>query len=274
MDKRLEEIDSVVARLRDRFGDPPPRVGVVLGSGLGSVTNALLGTERAKYEDIGLPSPGVFGHAGELAVGYAGDTRVACLSGRQHMYEGHDPARCVVGVRALLRWGIETLIVTASSGSLRPEVGPGSVVMITDHMNLTGRNPLLGPNVDALGPRFPDCTFLYDRELRARAKELAVEEGITLYEGIYAAMLGPSYETPAEVRMLKLLGADLVGMSLIPEALAGRHGGARIAGFSVVANLAAGLTDTELEHEGLTDALETSAHALAGLIVRLVEHRA
>ena len=271
MDKHLEEIDSVVARLRDRFGGPPPRVGVVLGSGLGSVTNALQGTERAKYETIGLPSPGVFGHAGELAVGYSGDTRVACLSGRQHMYEGHDPARCVVGVRALLRWGIETLIVTASSGSLRSEVGPGSVVMITDHMNMTGRNPLLGPNVDALGPRFPDCTFLYDRELRARAKELAVEEGITLHEGIYAAMLGPSYETPAEVRMLKLLGADLVGMSLIPEALAGRHGGARVAGFSVVANLAAGLTDAELEHEGLTDALDTSAHALAGLIVRLVE---
>jgi purine-nucleoside phosphorylase len=187
------------------------------------------------------------------------------------MYEGHEPAHCVVGVRALLRWGVQTLIVTASSGSLRPDVGAGSVVLITDHINLTGRNPLVGPNLEAMGPRFPDCTYLYDRALRARSKALAEQMGMTLHEGVYVAVLGPSYETPAEVRMLGLLGADLVGMSLIPEALAGRHGGARVLAFSVVANLAAGLTDQELRHEEMTDGLDASTRQLAQLIVRLLE---
>ena len=226
-----------------------PAVGVVLGSGLGAWADTLTSLDRVSYADIPrMPQSTVVGHAGNLCLGFAGDVPVACLQGRVHMYEGHDPERVVFGVRLLARLGCRAILLTNAAGGLAPGFAPGDLMLISDHLNLMGKNPLSGPNIEAFGPRFPDMTEAYDPALRAAAREAAVETGTTLHEGVYAGLLGPTYETPAEIRMIATLWASAVGMSTVPEIIALRHMGVPAAAISCITNLAAGISKTKLDH--------------------------
>ena len=249
--------------IRDRAPDFTPRVGLILGSGLSRVAEAIEDATALDYADLpGFPRPGVEGHAGRLVLGRLGEVGVACLQGRVHLYEGL-PARAVnVLPRTLKALGCEILILTNAAGSLRPEIEPGAIALIEDHINLLGQNPLVGPNDAATGPRFPDMSEVYDGELRERARRVAQRLGVPLRSGVYLATLGPSFETPAEIRAFRALGADLVGMSTVPEAISARHAGLRVLGLSIVTNLAAGLAPHPLSHE---ETLTQAAGAVATL---------
>ena len=226
-----------------------PAVGVVLGSGLGAWADTLTSLDRIPYADIPrMPQSTVVGHAGNLCLGFAGNVPVACLQGRVHLYEGHDTERVVFGVRLLARLGCRAILLTNAAGGLAPAFAPGDLMLVSDHLNLMGKNPLTGPNIEAFGPRFPDMTEAYDPALRAAAREAAVETGTTLHEGVYAGLLGPTYETPAEIRMIATLGASAVGMSTVPEVIALRHMGVPAAAISCITNLAAGISKTKLDH--------------------------
>ncbi len=226
-----------------------PAVGVVLGSGLGAWADSLTSLDRIPYGEIPrMPQSTVVGHAGNLCLGLAGDVPVACLQGRVHLYEGHDPERVVFGVRLLARLGCRAILLTNAAGGLAPGFAPGDLMLVTDHLNLMGKNPLTGPNIEAFGPRFPDMTEAYDPALRAAAREAAIETGTKLHEGVYAGLLGPTYETPAEIRMIATLGASAVGMSTVPEIIALRHMGVPAAAISCITNLAAGISKSKLDH--------------------------
>lgn len=258
----LERIDGVARVLAERFGAAPD-VGVVLGSGLGAFAAALDGATRAPYPELGLPGAGVAGHAGELVVGHLAGRKIACFSGRLHLYEGHDAATAVLGLRALARWGCKGLVLSSAVGGVNPDYRNGELVLVADHINFLGQNPLRGPNLDALGPRFPDLSHTYSPRLRALARACSPTP---LREGVYAAMPGPSYETPAEVRMLRVLGADLVGMSLVPEAIAAYHAGMEVLAVAVVANAAAGLTEEKLLHSDVTASVNAAAARFSSLV--------
>lgn len=241
-------IDEAVRAIRARI-PAPPRVGVVLGSGLGAWGDTLEDLVKLPYAEIpGMPRPAVHGHPGNLCVGRVGDVQVACLQGRVHLYEGHSPERVVFAVRTLGRLGCKAVLLTNAAGGVNTAFSPGDLMLITDHLNLQGTNPLLGPNDDSLGLRFPDMTYAYDPRLRELARAAAGEAGIALREGVYAGLLGPTYETPAEIRMLRALGADAVGMSTVPEIIALRHMGVPAAAISCVTNMAAGITGEVLSH--------------------------
>jgi xanthosine phosphorylase len=227
-----------------------PRVGLVLGSGLGGLAAAIEEATVIDYAALpGFPRSSVEGHAGRLVLGRLAGVPVACLQGRVHLYEGVPERDVNVLPRTLKALGCELLILTNAAGSLRPDLVPGSVVLIEDHINLLGRNPLVGANDPAVGPRFPDLSEVYDGKLRARLQGVAARLGIALPGGIYLATLGPSFETPAEIRAFRILGADLVGMSTVPEAISARHCGLKVLGLSIVTNLAAGLAEHPLSHE-------------------------
>lgn len=224
-----------------------PTVGVVLGSGLGAFGDRL--SDKIPYADIpGMSTPRVLGHPGNLCLGAVDNAQIACLQGRVHLYEGHDLDAVVFGVRLLAKLGCRAVLITNAAGGIGPHLAPGRLMLIEDHINLTGRNPLVGPNEDALGTRFPDMSRAYDERLGELAFLAAEGANIPLARGIYAGMLGPSYETPAEIRMLRTLGADAVGMSTVPEVIALRHMGIRVAAMSCITNLAAGISPTPLSH--------------------------
>jgi purine-nucleoside phosphorylase len=226
-----------------------PRVAVVLGSGLGSFADRLEARSALPYDTIrGMPAPAVAGHAGNLVFGRAGAVDVVAMQGRAHLYEGHGPAEVVFGVRLMIQLGAEVVILTNAAGGIDPSFEAGDLMLIGDHLNLTGQSCLVGPNDDMLGPRFPDMSTPYDPELRAVAHAVAEGQGFSLREGVYAGLLGPSYETPAEIRMLQVLGAQAVGMSTVLEVIAARHMGARVLGLSCITNLAAGLGLDPLSH--------------------------
>jgi purine-nucleoside phosphorylase len=238
--------------------DITPVVGVVLGSGLGAWADTLERRVSIPYEQIpNMPQSTVAGHAGNLVVGLSGGVPVACLQGRAHLYEGNSPEQSVFGVRLLARLGCRAAILTNAAGGVRPHFHAGDLMLILDHLNLTGQNPLVGPNDETLGPRFPDMTHAYDKHLAALARTTAAKAGVTLSEGIYAGLLGPSYETPAEIRMLRTLGADAVGMSTVHEVIALRHMNVRCGAISVITNLAAGISPNPLSH---TEVEETARH--------------
>jgi purine-nucleoside phosphorylase len=242
---RLEEAAAFV---RERI-PASPTVGVVLGSGLGAWADSLSALTKIPYAEIpNMASSAVVGHAGNLCIGTSGRVNVACLQGRVHMYEGHESDRVVFGVRLLALLGCKGVVLTNAAGGIDPSFSPGDLMLITDHLNLMGTNPLVGANDDRLGTRFPDMTEAYDVEFRRLAQEAADDLKIPLQRGVYAAMLGPSYETPAEIAMLRTLGAHAVGMSTVPEVLALRHMGVRAAAISCITNLAAGLSPTKLDH--------------------------
>jgi xanthosine phosphorylase len=260
---------TAVDVIRARRPDFTPRVGLILGSGLGGIASAIEGATAIDYADLpDFPRPGIEGHAGRLLLGRLGGVDIACLQGRVHLYEGLPAAAVNVLPRTLRALGCELLILTNAAGSLRSEIEPGAIALIEDHINLLGQNPLVGPNDAALGPRFPDMSEVYDPDLLEQARAVAARLGIPLRSGVYLATLGPSFETPAEIRAFRALGAELVGMSTVPEAISARHCGLKVVGFSIVTNLAAGLAEQSLSHE---QTLEVAAEA-ADRLLRLLQH--
>jgi purine-nucleoside phosphorylase len=264
---RLARIDQVAARLSESFGTPAD-VAIVLGSGLGDINRRVADPITVESTTLGLPGSGVGGHAGRVTCGRLGSRKVLVFQGRSHLYEGHDLDTVVLAARSAARWGTRGLLLTSAVGGVDPALGPGSVMLVSDHINLSGGNPLRGPNLDALGLRFPDLTHLYSPRLRALAQAASPDP---LPEGVYCAMSGPSYETPAEIRMLQQLGANVVGMSLVHEAIAARHAGMEVLAFAVVSNAAAGLGTAELTHTEVTEACRQAAGRLGALLARVVE---
>ena len=262
---------EAAAVINDRTG-LRPRVGVVLGSGLGAVAEAVADPTTIDYGELpGFPRPDVAGHGGKAVIGRIGDVPVAVLKGRAHVYEGGDLDRIRTPVRALRAAGAEILVLTNAAGSLRKDVGPGQLMLISDHINLSGVNVLAGPNDEGVGPRFPSMRDAYDPELRARLRAAAEELGTTLTEGVYLAVAGPSFETPAEIRAFGALGADAVGMSTVHETAVARHCGLRVAAISAISNFAEGMSDVELSHEQTLRDARRAAEELAPLLVRFVE---
>ena len=248
-----------------------PRVGVVLGSGLGAVADAVEDPVVVGYEDLpGFPRPSVSGHAGRAVLGSIGGVAVAVLQGRVHLYEGGDADAIRAPVRALRSAGASILILTNAAGSLRPAVGPGSLMAITDHVNLSGMNLLMGPNDPSLGPRFPSLRDAYDPVLVDLLHESAREVEVSLSEGVYLAVSGPSFETPAEIRAFRTLGADAVGMSTVHETIIARHCGLRVAAVSVITNLAEGMTEEPLSHGQTLRAAEAGAADLTSLLLAFI----
>ena len=245
-----------------------PRLGIILGSGLGAVAEALEDAVQVPYTELpDFPAPSVHGHTGTLALGTLSGVPVACLRGRRHIYEGGDPGAMRGPVRALKAAGAEALFVTNAAGSLRADVGPGSLMAISDHINMLGVNPLTGPNDEAVGPRFPSLRDAYDPELRATLAATAAELGIALAEGVYLATAGPSFETPAEIRAFRTLGADAVGMSTVPEVILARHAGLRVVAVSAITNLAEGMSGEPLSHEQTLRYANEAAVDLTRLII-------
>jgi purine-nucleoside phosphorylase len=234
-----------------------PKIGIVLGSGLGAFADELTDRVGIPYSEIpGWPPATAVGHAGRLILGKLGDLHTAVMAGRAHLYEGNTPAQVTYGVRVLGSLGVQSMIFTNAAGGINLALERGGLVLISDHINLQGCNPLVGPNDDSLGPRFPDMSEAYSRPFRLIAKEVATELCIPISEGVYAAMLGPSYETPAEIRYLRTIGADVVGMSTVLEVIAANHMGIKSLGISCVTNMAAGVLPQKIHHE---EVLETGA---------------
>ena len=241
-----------------------PDVAVVLGSGLGGFAEELAERTEIPYSEIpGWPSSTAVGHAGKLVIGTLSGLDVAVMAGRAHLYEGYTPAQVTYGVRVLGRLGVRSMVFTNAAGGINTQLERGGLVLISDHINLQGTNPLVGPNVDSFGPRFPDMSEAYSNVYRQVASEVAVELCIPLTEGVYAAMLGPSYETPAEIRYLRTIGADVVGMSTALEVIAANHMGIKCLGVSCVTNMAAGVLPQKLSHE---EVLETGEQVRDTLI--------
>lgn len=261
-------LQEAVDCIQKRTGGRAPRVAVVLGSGLGAFASTLSESVEIPYSELpGWPVSTAVGHAGKLVIGNVSGTPVAVMAGRVHLYEGYSPAEVTFGVRALARLGVQSFVFTNAAGGINPDFSRGALVLISDHINLQGSNPLVGPNDDAAGPRFPDMSEAYSPALRALAKQVGAEIGIRLHEGVYAAMLGPSYETPAEIRYLRAIGADLVGMSTVPEVIVANHMGRRCLAISCVTNMAAGLLPQKISH---AEVLETGA-MVRGTLVRFLE---
>jgi purine-nucleoside phosphorylase len=266
----IDDVDRAVAEIRRRSSHAPA-VGVVLGSGLGAFADAIEEPVEIPYGDIpGWPVATALGHAGALVLGSLAGVPIAAMKGRAHLYEGLPAPRVVFGIRVLGRLGIDTLVLTNACGAIDTSFSPGELVAISDHLNLQGTSPLVGPNEDALGPRFPDMTNAYDPGLRADARAAAARIGLELREGVYAAWLGPAFETPAEIRMLRALGADLVGMSTVPEVLAARHMGIRCLALSCVTNMAAGILPEPLDADHVLRVGGAAAGALTDLLRELV----
>jgi len=232
-----------------------PKIGLVLGSGLGAFADQLTNAARIPYSQIpAFPRSTAIGHAGQMVIGKAGDIPLAAMQGRVHLYEGYTAKEVAFPIRVFGRMGVRAVILTNAAGGINLEYEQGALVVVSDHINLQGHNPLLGPNDDRLGQRFPDMTKAYWRSYREATVEEAGKLGMTVYQGVYAAMLGPSYETPAEIRYLRTIGADLVGMSTISEAVAAVHMGLKVLAISCVTNMAAGILDKPIDHR---EVLET-----------------
>ena len=261
---------ALVSAVRAR-ADLVPRVGLVLGSGLGSLADDLEGAVAIPFEELpGWPVATAPGHAGRLLLGRLGGVPVAALQGRFHLYEANDAGVVVQPVLLFRRLGAQVVVLTNAAGGVNPAYGPGTLMVISDHLNLTGRTPLLGANADELGPRFPDMTDVWSPRLRERLHASAAAEGVPFEEGIYAGLLGPSYETPAEVRMLRTMGADAVGMSTVLEAIAARWAGLEVCGVSLVTNAGAGYSGQPLSHEEVLKAGAEAGPRLARVLRRFI----
>jgi purine-nucleoside phosphorylase len=263
-------LDAAVRRVREATS-LEPGVGVVLGSGLGALADALEDSVEVPYAEIPeWPSSTAAGHAGVLVLGRLDGVPVAVMRGRAHLYEGIPAERVVFGIRVLGRLGVHTLVVTNAAGGIDETLRPGQLVLVSDHVNLQGTSPLLGPNDESLGPRFVDMSDAYDPGLRTKARAAAEKLGLDLGEGVYAAWLGPQFETPAEIRFLRAIGGDLVGMSTVQEVIAARHMGIRCLGISVVTNMAAGVLPERIDHESVLEVGEQAVESLTSLLRELV----
>jgi inosine/guanosine/xanthosine phosphorylase family protein len=244
-----EDVQTCASYIRERFTGDVPKIAMVLGSGLNSMADAVDDATVFSFLDLpGFPKPTVEGHAGRMLIGKLEGKPVICMQGRAHAYEGHSPDKVGFATRVLWALGVEILVLTNAAGSLMEEAGPGSLMAITDHINFSGINPLVGVNDDRFGPRFPDVTEAWDKQLTAELKASAAVKDIELHEGTYLMALGPNFETPAEIRAFRVMGANAVGMSTVPECLTARHVGMRVCGVSSITNYAAGMTGGELTH--------------------------
>ena len=254
-----------------------PAVALVLGSGLGAFAAEFSDSIKIPYAEIPhFPQSTAIGHAGQLVLGTVGGVDSMGMQGRVHLYEGYSAKEVAFPIRVFARMGVKAVILTNAAGGIRGEFTEGRLVAITDHINLQGSNPLIGENEEEFGPRFPDMTMAYDREFRAIAISRAKQLGIDLGEGVYAALAGPSYETPAEIRFLKTIGADLVGMSTVPEVIAARHSGMRVLGISCVTNAAAGILDEPLDHADVlatAERVKTHFMELLGSIIPAIAEK-
>lgn len=264
----MTPLERATKALHARFGEPPS-TAIVLGSGLGILVDQATDVLAVDNPSLHLPITQVAGHAGQVVLGHLGGVRTLMLSGRVHVYEGRPMEEVVRAVRAVALWGVERVILTNAAGGVAPGFQPGDVMLVDDHINMMGSNPLMGP-ANGLGPRFPDMTLSYDPQLRANAVSAAQRLGQSLHRGVYAAMLGPSYETPAEIRMLAAVGAHAVGMSTVPEVIALRHLGTPVLAFSLISNPAAGLGDAPLDHADVTQAAAEAGAQLGALLAELV----
>ncbi|HEX8990919.1 MAG TPA: purine-nucleoside phosphorylase [Anaerolineales bacterium] len=253
----LDQIDEIVRSLKERTR-ARPRIGIILGSGLNGLAESVETPDVIPFGELPhFPVSTVFGHAGRIVIGELEGRPVFVMQGRIHFYEGYSMAQVTLPVRAMQRFGLDTLIVTNAAGGVNPEFQPGDVMLITDHLNflgMMGQNPLMGPNYDGIGPRFPDMSQIYDRKLADLARAVARRENIVLREGVYAGLSGPSFEGPADLRFLRLAGADSVGMSTVPEVIVARHGNMRVLGFSGISNKANLDGSTMTTHEEVIEA--------------------
>ncbi|TLN28653.1 purine-nucleoside phosphorylase [bacterium] len=269
----LAEIDQVAEGVRSRT-KYSPRVGLILGSGLGDLANAVTEADVIPYTDLPYwPLSTVHGHAGQLVIGLLEDQPVLVMQGRVHYYEGYSMQEVTLPVRVMQRLGVEMIIVTNAAGAIQPNYAPGDVMLITDQLNMVGMaglSPLRGPNLDQLGERFPDMSQAYDRGLIEMARRIALREHITLHEGVYACLAGPSFETPADLRFLRTIGADAVGMSTVPEVIVARHGGTRVIGFSGISNKANLDGSTVTTHEEVLQAGQLIVPKLKTLILGIL----
>ncbi len=258
--------------LQQKIGDRKPEIAIILGSGLGSLADVIQDPIFIPYGDIpGFPKSSVHGHKGRLVIGRLGNKEVACMQGRFHVYEGISPETLQIPIRTLKLIGCDTLLLTNAAGSLNEDMGPGSLMLIEDHINFSGVNPLVGENDDSIGPRFQDMTRAYDPELNAGINEVAKGLNINLFKGVYVWALGPSFETPAEIRMFRTLGADAVGMSTVPETIVARHCGMKVAAISSITNLGAGMSGNALSHEETLDEGQKAAAELSKLVIAWLE---
>ena len=257
--------------IRSRI-DTSPDIAIILGSGLGDVAESLEDKISIPYEDIpGFPLSTVTGHAGALVIGRVSGRTVAVMQGRVHFYEGYDQKLITFPVRVLRLLGVKQLILTNAAGGVNLDYAPGELVLISDHINFSGSNPLIGENLDEFGPRFPDCSELYSAALRERLMARAAEQGIELRQGVYMMFSGPSFETPAEIRMARAMGADLVGMSTVPEALVANHCGMEVLGLSCVSNMAAGILPQKLTHQEVLDTGKMVRDKVNKLVMLMLE---
>jgi purine-nucleoside phosphorylase len=267
----LQRVDAAAAFLRERMS-ALPGVAIVLGSGLGAFGDSLSNAVSLPYGEIPhWPAARVIGHAGKLVAGDAKGKRVLALSGRVHYYEGHDLATVTFATRVLGRLGIKTLIVTNAAGGINTRFGQGALMLIDDHINFLGTNPLIGPNDDRFGRRFPDMSEVYSKRLRGLADEAAAAIGLPIEHGVYVAVTGPSYETPAEIRAFRTWGADAVGMSTVPEAIAARHMGIEVLGISCISNMAAGILPQPLTEEEVIETTGRVRHQFIALLEGVLE---
>ncbi|QMV44309.1 purine-nucleoside phosphorylase [Cohnella cholangitidis] len=263
-------IEEAAAFIRSTT-DVRPEIGLILGSGLGVLGDELEDAVTIPYEDIPhFPVSTVEGHAGELLIGKLQGRSVVLMRGRFHMYEGYEPERTALPVRVMKALGVTTLLVTNAAGGVNLGYKPGNLMLISDHINLTGRNPLIGPNDNALGVRFPDMSDAYSSRLRKIAKETAAGLGFSVQEGVYVGLLGPNYETPAEIRMLRALGVDAVGMSTVSEVIVARHSGIEVLGISCISNMAAGILDQPLSHEEVMETTEQVKEQFLSLVLSVI----
>lgn len=263
--------DEAAEVIRDTVGFQSPRVAVVLGSGLNGLVERFSDPRTIPYHQIPhFPVPTVHGHAGNVVLGTVDGAQALIFQGRFHYYEGHDLPTVTFPMRVLQRLGVKEVVLTAATGGVRQDLRPGNLVCLSDHLNLIGSNPLRGPADPRLGERFPDMTEVYSKRLRTMAKDEAKRLGVNLVSAVYACLPGPSYETPAEIRMLRNLGADVVGMSTVPEAIVARHGGMEVLGLALVTNAAAGVLPSPIRHEDVLEAGAKATPMLGKLIRRIV----
>jgi purine-nucleoside phosphorylase len=271
LDDYANRVEQTASWLAERTAGIPDVV-VVLGSGLGDFAETLDSARVFPYAEIpNWPASAVLGHAGRLVIGTLSGRRIAALSGRVHFYEGHHLRTVTFATRAVARLGVRTLILTNAAGGINLSFKPGTLMVITDHINLLGSNPLLGPNDERFGPRFPDMTMVYSQRLRDLADEAAERRGLAIAHGVYAAVHGPSYETPAEIRYLRTIGADAVGMSTVPEAIVARHMGVEVLGISCITNPAAGVLPKPLVHDEVMEVARRVRGEFASLLEGIIE---
>lgn len=251
----MEKIKESVSFISSRI-NKVPEIGMILGSGLGSLADKIEDPVKIKYEEIPhFPKSTVEGHAGQLVIGELGNKTVVAMQGRFHFYEGYNLKEVTFPVRVMIGLGVESLLVTNAAGGVNTDFEPGDLMIISDHINFTGNNPLIGENLDELGPRFVDMSMPYNREYMEIARRVASKQGLNIKEGVYMWLTGPTYETPQEVKMARILGADAVGMSTVPEVIVANHEGVKVLGISCITNMASGILDQPLNHE---EVVETS----------------